>query len=88
VRDVVIADIAGRLPPYDACDALVGAALAAGGHDNVSVGVFQVVPNIKMAAARQTTRRLPCFGARQDREVKRSLTGPMALTPGGTRHHG
>ncbi len=42
VTDVKIAEIAGRLPPQEACDALIEAALAAGGHDNASLGVFSV----------------------------------------------
>ena len=43
VPDAKIADIAGRLPPREACDALIKAALAAGGHDNASVGAFMAV---------------------------------------------
>jgi PPM family protein phosphatase len=39
----IIADHAGRLPPDQACDALINAALAAGAPDNVSVGVFRMV---------------------------------------------
>src|SRR6204780_1146377 len=42
VPDAKIADIAGRLSPQDACDALIEAALAAGGHDNASLGIFSV----------------------------------------------
>jgi PPM family protein phosphatase len=88
VGDAVIADIAGRLPPYDACDALIEAALAAGGHDNVSVGVFHVLPNTKMAASRQTTRRLPSFDSIAEGDVERSTTRAMAVAPGGIRHYG
>ena len=42
VSDAAIAEIAGRLPPGEACEALIAAAIAAGGHDNISVGVLRV----------------------------------------------
>ncbi|MBV9982347.1 protein phosphatase 2C domain-containing protein, partial [Bradyrhizobium sp.] len=42
VPDAEIGDIAGRLPPGEACEALIAAANAAGGHDNISVGVVRV----------------------------------------------
>ncbi len=54
----MIADIAGRLPPTEACEALIEAALAAGGHDNVSVGVLHAAIEREEPAAGQTTRRL------------------------------
>jgi len=38
----VIADIAGRLEPGDACEALLAKSLAEGAPDNVAVGVFAV----------------------------------------------
>lgn len=40
--DADIADIASRNPPYEACDGLIALALAAGGYDNISVGVFAI----------------------------------------------
>ena len=40
--DADIARIVSRLPPGAACAALIDAALAAGGYDNISVGVFVV----------------------------------------------
>jgi protein phosphatase len=40
VDDATIGETVGRLPPFDACQVLLDAALAAGGTDNVSVGVF------------------------------------------------
>ena len=44
VDDVVIAEVAGRYSPTEACQELVfGTALQAGGHDNVSVGVFRAI---------------------------------------------
>ncbi|HUI22313.1 MAG TPA: protein phosphatase 2C domain-containing protein [Methylocella sp.] len=42
VDDAAIAAIAGHAMPQEACQALVEAALAAGGYDNVSVGLFAV----------------------------------------------
>jgi len=63
VADEVIAEIAGRLAPQEACQELVQRALQAGGHDNVSVGVFRA-----LAAAAETadardreTRRIPAL---------------------------
>ena len=88
VADAVIADIAARLAPHDACDALIEAALAAGGHDNVSVGVFRVVANNKVAASRQTTRRLPSFDSINEADDERSMARVLMAAPGGFRHHG
>ena len=42
VDDDAIAATVSRLPPGDACRALIDAAMQAGGHDNISVGVFAV----------------------------------------------
>jgi PPM family protein phosphatase len=42
VEDATIQATVTTLPPFDACESLINAALAAGGHDNVSVGVFGV----------------------------------------------
>jgi PPM family protein phosphatase len=44
VDDAAIAEMAGSRAPEEACKDLVAAALAAGGYDNVSVGVFAVRP--------------------------------------------
>ena len=80
VDDAVIADIAARLPPHDACDALIEAALTAGGDDNISVGVFRIVPNTKVAAPGQTTRQLPTFDSIKEarRKVNDMRTGGCA----------
>jgi PPM family protein phosphatase len=88
VADAVIADLAARLPPYEACDALIEAALAAGGHDNVSVGVFRVLANGKLAASRQTTRRLPSFDSIGEGDDGQSMTRAMLVAPSGVHHHG
>jgi serine/threonine protein phosphatase PrpC len=61
----MIADHVGRLPPNEACEALINAAIAAGAPDNVSVGVFRMMavadqPDREGSAgsAHTTTRRL------------------------------
>jgi protein phosphatase len=54
--DAAIAQIIGRLPPSDACESLMAAALERGGADNISLGVFAVgsgAPPEPMAATRQ-----------------------------------
>lgn len=59
IAEPMIADVAGRLPPQEACDALIEAVLAAGGHDNASLGIFSV--NVDSAAKKPlepTTRRI------------------------------
>jgi PPM family protein phosphatase len=59
VPDTTIADIAGRLPPKEACDALIQAALAGGGHDNASLGVFCVGTQAEAKNGTEpTTRRI------------------------------
>jgi protein phosphatase len=63
VDDAAIAEIAGRVGPQEACQNLVGAALEAGGHDNVSVGIFAVRPPAAPLAEPQTaTRRIDVAG--------------------------
>jgi serine/threonine protein phosphatase PrpC len=68
VPDGKIAEVASRLPPQEACDALIEAALAAGGHDNASLGVFTVTAGAtRKQAAEQTTRRIKLpIGANQN----------------------
>jgi PPM family protein phosphatase len=64
VSDAAIADIAGRLAPGEACEALIAAALAAGGHDNISVGVLRVaVESEQTAGSGRTTRPMRVFAA-------------------------
>jgi protein phosphatase len=68
VPDDQIAEVASRLPPQEACDALIEAALAAGGHDNASLGVFCVTSDTaRKRAAQPTTRRIKLpIGGNQD----------------------
>jgi len=58
VPDGKIAEVASRLPPQEACDALIEAALAAGGHDNASLGVFSVTAGAARTRVEPTTRRI------------------------------
>jgi PPM family protein phosphatase len=70
VPDKTIAEIATRAEPLDACQELIQTALKAGGHDNVSVGVFRVigvpglgVPDLGADDPQgRTTRRIPIAG--------------------------
>ena len=59
VSDDDIAKIIGRLPPNEACEALIAEAIAAGGHDNISVGVLRVTPEAPLQPdATRSTRQL------------------------------
>jgi serine/threonine protein phosphatase PrpC len=59
VSDADMAEIASRLPPQEACDALIGTALEAGGHDNASLGIFSVTAAQDVhRAAEPKTRRI------------------------------
>jgi PPM family protein phosphatase len=59
VPDVQLAELASRLPPQEACQAIIDAALAAGGSDNASLGVFAVAaPAEPDKASKPTTRRI------------------------------
>jgi protein phosphatase len=62
VDDATIGDTVARLAPFDACRALVDYALAAGGTDNISVGVF-VVGKESARTEPGTTRPTPVLGA-------------------------
>ena len=67
VDDVVIAEVAGRYPPAEACQELIRHALQAGGHDNVSVGIFRAIaPPEPTSRAARDTRRIPAMGADAD----------------------
>ncbi len=59
VDDGTIGGIVGRLAPPEACEALIEAALAAGGRDNVSVGVFAVTATRPRSEDEVTTRPRP-----------------------------
>jgi PPM family protein phosphatase len=57
VPDAKIAEVAARLPPQEACHALIEAALEAGGHDNASLGIFSVAARAEPDTASHTTTR-------------------------------
>ncbi len=46
VTETVMQQLLASHTPLDACQALIDAALEAGGHDNVSVGVFHLTDQI------------------------------------------
>jgi serine/threonine protein phosphatase PrpC len=66
VSNAQIAEVAARLPPDDACRALIKCAHAAGGNDNISVGVFRAE---KRSAAT----------ARSDQRATRPIVIPAEL---------
>ena len=65
VDDVIIAEVAGRYAPAEACQELIRQALQAGGHDNVSVGIFRAVApkasSEPASRAAHDTRRIPAM---------------------------
>jgi serine/threonine protein phosphatase PrpC len=84
VPDAEIAEIAGSLPPHEACQALIEAALAAGGHDNASLGVFSVTAGAEQASASEPkTRRItlpilePGRNAEMAGQADRSASQPL-----------
>lgn len=57
--DAEITAIVSRHPPREACAALIDAALAAGGYDNISVGVFAVEGDApKQSGGQAATKRI------------------------------
>ena len=63
VDDATIAEVAARAAPQQACQDLIGAALEAGGYDNVSVGIFAVrAPGGPAAEPQTATRRIEVAG--------------------------
>jgi serine/threonine protein phosphatase PrpC len=63
VDDASIAEMAARTAPQEACQDLIGAALEAGGYDNVSVGIFAVRAPARAATRTQiATRRIDVAG--------------------------
>jgi PPM family protein phosphatase len=58
VEKAQIEEIVREKPPFDACQALIDAALAAGGPDNISVGVFAVAADQGPGSEVRDTRPL------------------------------
>ena len=83
VPDEKIAEIASRLPPQEACDALIEAALAAGGDDNASLGVFSVTTGAAPKRVEPTTRRIKLpIGARRRPQSQHEPAVAMTQTVG------
>ncbi len=84
LADETIASIAGSLPPSAACEALVQRALDAGGHDNVSVGVFRVdgASTGPIDMERRHTRQIPAFrdSAIASEDMKRDTRSMLSST--------
>ena len=85
VPNETIADIAGRLPPYEACQALINAALEAGGQDNISLGIFSVAAAAKQIPSGQdnSTRRIKIANLVADATKAQETNGRSAAA---TRH--
>ena len=62
VDDATIHDVVARLPPDEACRQLIEAALAAGGPDNISVGIFALGGDPPPLEEARSTRPLPTAG--------------------------
>jgi protein phosphatase len=73
VDDVVIAEVADRYSPAEACQELIRHALQAGGHDNVSVGIFRAItPPEPSGRAARDTRRIPAMAGADGGSADRS----------------
>ncbi len=88
VPNARIAALAERGDPREACDALVQAAIEAGGHDNVSVGVFRVhAGGTQATASKPATRRIRIKQGGQEtaQAPSASRSDPNALAAGELR---
>ncbi len=89
VPDDMIAERVESLPPDAACEALIDAAIAAGAPDNVSVGVFRIVPAADRQEAGETTgsagttRRLDLAGDASANRGSSAQTRRPSLSPQG-----
>lgn len=63
VDDKKISETIAREPPPEACQALLDAALAAGGPDNISVGVFGIRASAPIVNEMRSTRPISILGA-------------------------
>jgi PPM family protein phosphatase len=78
VDDATIAEVAACAAPQEACQQLIGAALDAGGYDNVSVGIFAVrAPGGPAAEPQTATRRIAIAGT----EAVEAAVGPLIALP-------
>lgn len=72
VTDTMMQELIATRSPLDACQALIDAALAAGGHDNVSVGVFHLTDQIEAPDVADTVIERP---------TRRTEDAPIADRP-------
>jgi PPM family protein phosphatase len=61
VSEAELAAVVPDRSPQDSCRILVEAALAAGGHDNISVGVFRIVAPPRARADQAATQKISVF---------------------------
>ena len=78
VADATIAGHIARLPPDEACGALIEAAKAAGAPDNVSVGVFRVAAGVEL---QQRDQAEPPSGTTRQLKVPREGSTTAELRP-------
>lgn len=78
--DATIARLAAAVPPQEACQNLARAAIAAGGHDNVSVGVFRVYTHGQGQASqnKQKDTRPITIGSPRTRDAVSRRAAPSA----------
>lgn len=83
VDDAAIAEIAARAAPQEACQQLVDAALAAGGYDNISAGIFVVHAGSGRAAMPQgATRPIAIAGFEAEKTPEAATTRVMSVPEG------
>jgi serine/threonine protein phosphatase PrpC len=83
VGDAAIAEIAARSAPQEACQQLVDSALAAGGYDNVSVGIVVVNALSGHEAAPQgATRPIKIGGLEPEPTPEAAVTRIMSVPEG------
>lgn len=92
VSDADIAEIAGRLEPHEAGAALIAAAIAAGGHDNISVGIIRAtVPPEQTSEPGKTTRQMALLDSIDEDSSAQAAdhqTRRMTLPDGDAPHDG
>jgi len=81
VTDTMMQELIAAHSPLDACQALIDAALGAGGHDNVSVGVFHLTDRFDETDAADTVIERPTRRTEDapiaDRPTRRNADAPI-----------
>jgi serine/threonine protein phosphatase PrpC len=83
IGDAALAEIAARPAPQEACQHLVDAALAAGGYDNVSVGIFVLSARSSRAAGPQGATRPIKIAAFAAEDTPEAVTTRIISVPEG-----